>query len=258
MPLNAALSCYKKIFYSKGTVQKFPPWAINTICPFWGTSKTDVCSASNCALTGCINSIDWHTHYAEREPAEAVAFFTEMANIYGEYDNVIYEIYNEPLAISWSNTIKPYAQQVIAAIRAIDPDNLIIVGTPNWSQDVDAASLDPITGYKNIAYTLHFYSGTHKQSLRDKATTALNRGIPLFVTEWGSVDADGDGGVNQGETSTWLNFLKSNGISHANWSLNDKPEGSSALVEGANANGGWTDANLTDSGKLLKNTIKNW
>src|SRR5690606_30454744 len=106
-----------------------------------------------------------------------------------------------------------------------------------------------------IAYTLHFYAGTHKQWLRDKATTAMNNGIALFVTEWGTVNADGDGGVDTSETNTWLNFLKTNGISHANWALNDKVEGASALAAGASANGGWSTAELTASGNLVRNAI---
>jgi polyisoprenoid-binding protein YceI len=199
--------------------------------------------------------IDWHTHKAELNKPAAIAFFKEMATKYGNYNNVIYEVYNEPLAVSWSSVIKPYAVDVIREIRAIDPDNLIIVGTPNWSQDVDIAANDPITTYNNIAYTLHFYAGTHKQFLRDKAQTALNRGIALFVTEWGSVNADGNGAVDVAETNAWLSFMKTNGISHANWALNDKAEGSSALVPNASANGGWTAAQLTASGTLVRNNM---
>lgn len=202
--------------------------------------------------------IDWHTHHAEQYQAQSIAFFQEMARAYGNSPNVIFEIYNEPLQISWSGVIKPYANAVIAAIRAIAPNNLIIVGTPQWSQKVDEASRDPITGYRNIAYTLHFYAGSHGQYLRDWASTAMSNGIALFVTEWGSVDASGDGGVNAGETTLWVNFMKANGISHANWALNDKAEGASALTPGASGNGGWSSAQLTPSGTLAKNIISNW
>lgn len=202
--------------------------------------------------------IDWHSHHAEQNTSAAIAFFEEMATAYGDTNNVIYEIYNEPLAVSWSGTIKPYAESVISAIRAIDPDNLIVVGTPTWSQDVDVASADPITGYDNIAYTLHFYSGTHQQSLRNKATTALNNGVALFATEWGTVNANGDGAVNRAETDAWMEFFKTHGISHANWSINDKAEGASALNPGASTTGGWSSADLTESGSYVRNIVLNW
>ncbi len=202
--------------------------------------------------------IDWHSHRAEQNQSQAIAFFEDMARRYGNTDNVIYEIYNEPLQVSWSGTIKPYAQAVISAIRAIDPDNLIVVGTPSWSQDVDVASQDPITGQSNIAYTLHFYAGTHGQFLRDKARTAMDNGIALFVTEWGTVNADGNGAVAADNTHAWVDFMRANGISNANWALNDKAEGASALVPGSAPNGGWSDSQLTASGSLVKSIVSGW
>ncbi|WP_378187832.1 cellulase family glycosylhydrolase [Aquimarina sp. W85] len=201
--------------------------------------------------------IDWHSHHAEDNPQAAIDFFKEMAQTYGDNPHVIYEIYNEPLQVSWSNTIKPYATAVISAIRAIDPDNLIIVGTPTWSQDVDVASMDPING-DNIAYTLHFYAATHKENLRRKAQTALDNGIALMVTEWGSVQANGSGAVDYNSTDEWMRFLSENDITHANWSITDKNEGSAVLIPGASSSGGWSDSMLTDSGKKVKEIVQNW
>ena len=201
--------------------------------------------------------IDWHSHNAQNYRSDAIAFFQDMARTYGTRNHVIYEIYNEPLQISWSGTIKPYAQAVVNAIRAIDPDNLIVVGTPTWSQDVDVAAADPVSG-TNIAYTLHFYAGTHGQFLRDKAQTALNRGVALFVTEWGSVNANGDGAVATAATNDWMNFLRARGISHANWATNDKAEGASALRPGASTSGNWPASQLTASGTLAKQIISGW
>lgn len=198
--------------------------------------------------------IDWHSHHAEDNTNEAALFFQEMANLYGEYDNVIYEIYNEPLDISWSNTIKPYAISIIATIRSIDPDNLIIVGTPEWSQRVDLAAADPITGYSNIAYTLHFYTVHHQQWLRDRASEALNDGIPIFITEWGSIGYS----LIDPEADKWMAWCFENKISHCNWAVNDKNEEWSILVPGASTSGNWSEDDLTKAGKLAKNIIVNW
>lgn len=209
--------------------------------------------------------VDWHSHHANDFTAEAITFFGQIAAQYGDYNNVIYEVFNEPLSISWSADIKPYAEQVIEEIRKHDPDNLVIVGTPTWSQDVDQAANDPITRFSNIAYTLHFYAATHTADdgsggdayLRGKARAAAQQ-IPLFVTEWGTVEANGDGGVDEFQTDKWMEFLREYNISHANWSLHDKVEGASALMPDAPANGGWQDEHLTDSGKKVRDIIRNW
>jgi endoglucanase len=195
--------------------------------------------------------IDWHDHTASDHRSQAQAFFADMATRYGNSPNVMYELWNEPLGVSWSGVIKPYHQAVISSIRAHDPDNIIICGTRNWSQEVDEAAADPISG-SNIAYTLHFYANTHKQSLRDKAQSALNRGAALFVTEYGTTDASGTGTVNSTETRTWWSFLDQNKVSHANWSVADLGETSAALVSGASANGGWTLSQIKPSGQLVR------
>lgn len=202
--------------------------------------------------------IDWHSHRAEKNTDKAVAFFSEMAKKYGHTPNVIYEIYNEPLRDNdWSKSVKPYSQDLIDAIRAVDPDNLIIVGSPTWSQDVDIASADPVSG-GNITYTLHFYAGTHKEALRDKAKVALKRNASIFVSEWGSVNADGNGAVDYAETQKWQDFMRANCLSQANWAVSDKKEGASLFRPGASSTGPWTDADLTDSGKLVRDILKGW
>ena len=198
--------------------------------------------------------IDWHSHHAEDNTNEAVLFFQEMAELYGEHDNVIYELYNEPLDISWTNIIKPYAVSVITTIRAIDPDNLIVVGTPEWSQRIDLAAADPIIGFSNIAYTLHFYTIYHQQWLRDRANAALDDGIALFVTEWGSIGYS----LVDPEANKWMAWCFDNKISHCNWAVNDKEEEWSILVPGASTSGGWEYDDLTDAGKLARNIIQNW
>lgn len=125
--------------------------------------------------------VDWHAH--EPEPEAAARFFAHIAARYGKHPNVIYETWNEPLdRHGWAAVVKPYHLAVIPHIRAHDPDNLIVAGTPTWSQDVDIAAADPLAD-ANLAYTLHFYAGTHRQELRDKASRAMALGAALFVTE---------------------------------------------------------------------------
>jgi len=203
--------------------------------------------------------VDWHSHYAEKHEEAAQIFFKKIAEDYGEYPNIIYEIYNEPLTdTDWKTVVKPYAERTIQTIRKIDPDNLIVVGTQTWSQDVDKAAKDPISGYKNIVYALHFYAGSHKAELRQKAQYAINQGLPLMVTEWGTVNADGDGAVDYESVEAWLKFMRKNKLSHCNWSVHSKEEAASMLKPKTPADGNWSDKNLTESGLLVKKIVRDW
>jgi aryl-phospho-beta-D-glucosidase BglC (GH1 family) len=202
--------------------------------------------------------VDWHSHHAEREPEEAAEFFRDIATRYGEYPNLIYEIYNEPLdKTDWATTIKPYSQAMIAEIRAIDPDNLIVVGTQNWSQDVDKAAADPVEG-DNLVYALHFYSGSHKESLRVKAQAAVDAGLPIMVTEWGTVNYNGDGDVDEESVTAWMDFIRANDLSHANWSVSNKAEGASIFKPGTSYTGPWTEEDLTASGLYVREIVRGW
>jgi hypothetical protein len=159
--------------------------------------------------------IDFSCQNIENNISEAIAFFEQMAQNYGSFNNVIYEIDCEPSLLGWNDAFKPFAEEVISAIRSIDPDNLIIVGTPNGSQDVDIASQDPIMG-DNIAYALHIYAGTQDQNLRDKALMAMNNGIPLMVTQWGTANTNDSGTVNKSSSNEWLTFFKAHNLTHLN------------------------------------------
>jgi endoglucanase len=199
--------------------------------------------------------IDWHSHDAEKYKKEAIDFFKEMATLYGEYENVIYEIYNEPLGISWKNNIKPYAEAVITEIRMIDPDNLVLVGTPNWDQEVDNVIGNEISD-DNVAYVLHFYAATHKDNIRDKAKLAIDAGLPLFVSEWGMSNAGGNSYIDTEETNIWMIFCNTHKLSSCNWSIHDKAEASSALLSGASTTGGWSTYDLTESGNYMRTMLR--
>ncbi len=199
--------------------------------------------------------VDFHVHDAVLYKNEAKTFFTEVATKYGAQPNIIYEIWNEPLNVSWSNVIKPYHNELVQTIRAIDPDNIIICGTRSWSQRVDEAANDPVTG-TNIAYTLHYYAASHGQYFRDLCTQALNKNVAVFVTEYGVCEASGDGAINAAESNAWWAYLDSKGISYCAWAISDKAESASALPGGASGNGGWAANTLTASGTLERNYYK--
>ncbi len=198
--------------------------------------------------------IDWHAH--QPHPDDASAYFASVAAKYGDRPNIIYETYNEPLPEhGWATVLKPYHAKVVAAIRAHDPDNIIVLGTRSWSQDVDEAAADPVAG-ANLAYTLHFYAASHKQHYRDKAQAALDRGIALFVTEYGTTQASGDESIDPAEAQIWWDWMEARGISYANWSIADKDEKSAIFRPGTSTDGRWRDTDITESGLLVRAQLR--
>ena len=199
--------------------------------------------------------VDWHI-LSDNNPTmytnEAKEFFNEISSKYKDKPNVIYEICNEPNGGTTFDDITSYANEVIPVIRNNSPKSIIIVGTPTWSQDVDKVNK---LGFDNILYSLHFYSGTHTEYLRDKARTALSNNIPLIVSEFGVSDASGNNGIYLDETDRWIEFLKQNKISLISWSLCNKNESSAILKENTNT---VSDDNLTEAGKYLKEVFKNY
>jgi endoglucanase len=183
--------------------------------------------------------VDWHvlTPGNPNDPvyAGAKAFFDEVSRKYGKVPNILYEIMNEPNGqVDWSADLKPYAERMVATIRANDPEGIILIGSGNWSKDIDVAAADPVQG-KNLMYTFHFYAGSHGESLRSKVRTALDRGAAVFCSEWGTSEASGTGGPYLRAAEEWLKFLDLNIIGWTNWSLCDKSETSAALKSLADA-----------------------
>lgn len=215
--------------------------------------------------------VDWHEVGPIAHQTEAVAFFTDIATRWGSHKNVIYEVFNEPTSSDWS-AIKAYSIAVIQAIRAKDPDNLIVVGTREWSQQVMEPALDPIKDgsgnlMPNVAYTLHFYaSDNDHQKLRARADSAMAKGIALFATEWGNSASSGGGNLNQGYMTDFMNWMIQKKLSWCNWSLSDIPESSAALKNGTwnaqgliahvvSTEGDWSDSDLSASGLFVRNII---
>lgn len=202
--------------------------------------------------------IDWHV-LNPGDPSkytnEAKSFFETVSKRYAKYPNVIYEICNEPNGgASWSGNIKPYAEKIIPVIRKNAPNSVIIVGTPTWSQEIDKPLSDPLS-YKNVMYAFHFYAATHA-GLRSNVENCVAQGLPVFVSEFGTCDASGGGANDFNETQKWLSYFDKQGISYCNWSICNKDETCSVLRPGTSANGNWSESDLTENGKWMRNWFR--
>jgi len=195
--------------------------------------------------------VDWHSHHAENETEEAKEFFAYIAEKYGNYPNIIYETYNEPIT-DWG-TIKTYHEAVLTEIRAFDSNNVVILGTSFYSQNVEEAIANPVEG-DNLCYALHYYADTH--TFWDMVDRVSEKGYHIFVSEFGTCSSSGDGGVNVGNSNTWWDKLDQHGVSWCNWAISDKDEAASIVVPGSSIYGGWSpESELTASGTLVRNRL---
>ncbi|MBE5964351.1 MAG: glycoside hydrolase family 5 protein [Lachnospira sp.] len=195
--------------------------------------------------------IDWHilndcNPHTYKE--ESKRFFAEISAKYKDHTNVIYEICNEPNGgTSWWD-VKSYAEEVIPVIRANDPDAIIIVGTPTWSQDVDHVVNNRVND-PNVVYALHFYAATHTDWIRNKLQTALNNGIPVIVSEFSICDASGNGAINYNEASKWIDMIKQNDMGYIMWNLSNKGETSAFFNSWCQKTSGFTMEDLSETAK---------
>ncbi|MBP3597772.1 MAG: glycoside hydrolase family 5 protein [Clostridia bacterium] len=200
--------------------------------------------------------IDWHI-LKDNDPninkESAKIFFEEMAYKYKDYNNVIYEICNEPNGdVSWDD-IKKYAIEIIKIIRNHDKDGIIIIGTPNYCQKIEEAEKNPIEGYNNLLYSFHFYAGTHKKELREKLEKVVDSNFPVIISEFGISEASGTGNVDENEANIWINYLRKNKIGYICWNLSNKDEASAILNPGVQSLFNWNVEELSKTGLWLKN-----
>lgn len=230
--------------------------------------------------------VDWHVLSPGDPNADvysgAMDFFDEISSLYPNEKHIIYELANEPNnnepgipndATGWE-AVKSYAEPIIKMLRDKGNENIIIVGSPNWSQRADLAADNPIDD-ENTVYTVHFYTGTHmpasdnsdRHNVMSNAIYAMEKGLVLFASEWGTSEASGHNGPYLYESDVWLDFLNKNNISWCNWSLTNKNETSGAFIpfelnktEATNFDPGedqvWDLKELSVSGEYVRARIK--
>lgn len=189
--------------------------------------------------------IDWHSHNINLK--EAKVFFAEMSKTYSKYPNIIYEVFNEPDQETWPE-VKAYSEEIIKVIRKNDANNVILVGCPHWDQDINLPAQDPIKGFSNLMYTVHFYAATHKQYLRDRTDEAIKKGLPVFISESAGMEATGDGPLDLAEWQKWIDWMEARRLSWITWSVSDKDETCSMLTKQASSTGNWKTGDLKESG----------
>lgn len=201
--------------------------------------------------------IDWHT-MRDGDPTtyqdEAVKFFDEISLKCKDYENVIYEICNEPNTVPWK-VIREYAMKVIPVIRNNDPDAVILIGTPIYCKAPTEVKKAPITEYDNLMYDLHFYAASHQKSIQVEVDGCIKAGIPLFVSEFGICSNTGTGSLNYEWGQSWIDLLNANGISYMCWQLSNKHESSSLIKEECTKVSGFEYDDLSEHGQWLRDTL---
>ena len=209
--------------------------------------------------------VDWHIHAENPHTTKSWAkdFFKKYATKYKDYDNVIFEICNEPTGVQWytggGNDLYSYCKEIAGIIRDCGSDALIVCGTNTWSQDVEDVAKKPLKddGFEDILYTFHFYSGSHYADKMAKVKTATADGTPIFVTEFGICDASGNGGFDTANADAWIKLCDSYNISYACWSFCNKGESASYLSTSCSKTiGGYVASDLATTGIWLVNTYR--
>ena len=211
-----------------------------------------------CTSLGMYCIIDWHI-LADNDPNmnkdAALDFFARMSEKYAGYNNVLYEICNEPHWVDWVD-IKQYADEVIPVIRRNAPHSIIIVGTNTWSQDIMDPAANPVAEPYNVMYAVHFYAATHGGWLRERVMNARNSGVPVFISEFSICDASGNGAIDYTEAAGWKDLIMNCNLSYAGWNLANKDESSSIILSSCSKLLGWTEDEISDTGKWLRTLIK--
>ena len=203
--------------------------------------------------------IDWHVlNYNPNEDLEeATAFFQKYAAMYKDYDNVIFEVCNEPTGTAWfdgsDNDLYSYCTKLTNVIRECGSDAIVICGTDSYSSKVDEVA-GHLLDDKNTIYTCHFYAASHYADPMKKLTDALENGVPVIASEYGVCTASGDGRYDVENADVWLDICDKNNVSYACWAISNSYESAAYFQENlAKYDGNWTEDDLTTTSKYIIN-----
>jgi endoglucanase len=177
----------------------------------------------HCKDKGVYAILDWHyidDTTQHRQTTEQ--FWRYVSAKFAGDSHVLFELYNEPINNGDWSSVRVDMQSWYDLVRQSAPDNLVLVGTPNWCQNVGPTADNPVDG-TNIAYVAHMYPMHWKsQDLRNQITTAAAK-HPVFMSEWGfQPNAPGDStGIVDGTATSYGNpfkeFVEQNKTSWTVW-----------------------------------------
>ena len=205
--------------------------------------------------------VDWHMVGAEdprdKNPLfykdEAIAFFSRISEELKDYNNVLYEIMNEPNgSTTWSDCTK-YANLVIPEIRK-NSDGIVLVGNPNWTANLNAVLQKPLEGYTNIMYTYHFYAKDHSSTYQ--VENAYSKGLPVFISEHGGMESSGDGPMSYPNIEKWYKVLEQINISYVAWNLSNSKGSASIIKNGYDSLTDFSDDALKEWGVWYKAWVR--
>ena len=204
--------------------------------------------------------VDWHI-LSDGNPLthmeEAIAFFSEISERYGQTPNILYEICNEPNGDTTWEDIAAYAAMVIPAIRENAPEAVVLVGTPNYSSRLRDTMASPLP-FSNLLYSYHKYidvSPEAEDSQEYWLQKAVETGFPVFVTEWGINGSEGEN-MDLANARQFVKFLNENQISWCGWALSNAEEIHGTISPDSDKLSGWGWEDLTPGGRLMFSSFR--
>lgn len=185
----------------------------------WRARPSEVVAAIRVAVSAALEEglrviLDWHaigwpgkafeqpdpawglpSDLYDTDPALAFAFWSEMATLYGDRRDVLFELWNEPVDLERTGEERPFGadwdrlrplwQSMVQSLRA-RASNPILVSGGSWAADLTGVRAKTIED-ENVGYAWHVYPGTGGGNPErwNGLLDDLDRSAPVFVTEWG-------------------------------------------------------------------------
>jgi hypothetical protein len=99
-------------------------------------------------------------------------------------------------------------------------------------------------------YTYHFYARDHSKTTQ--VVNAYNSGFPVFISEFGFMNSDGDGKISTTNGEKWKTVLDERNISYVAWNISNSPGSASIFKAYSSKMYDVSDDNLKEWGIYLK------